>query len=109
MIEQDELLIEHPATTAVEFAADPASVLDRLARTGQEEVLTVDGEPRAMVMSMETYAEIMREYWRSIDARSIRRSLKEIEEGKGVPVEQCFAELEVKLAAMKAKQERSGT
>ena len=83
--------------SVTEFRSRIRDHLTRLKATGRAEVLTVNGEAEGVVMSPETFQQLLddAEYGRSI--RLIRRSIQEFSEGKGIPADAVFAELREKL------------
>ena len=90
-------------------AAD--ETLDRLNATGEAEVLTVDGVARAVLVTPSAYddlareAEEVREAQLELDVEVIRRSMRDIDEGRFRSADEFFDELHAKLLAMKARQE----
>lgn len=67
-----------------DFRKNATSHLDRLARTGGVDVLTVNGQAKGVVMSPALFDRLA-EYARQAEvAEAIQRGLDEIESGKGV-------------------------
>lgn len=87
-----------------DFRQKAAETLDRLNNTGEAEIITVNGEARAVLLAPAVYDEMAREYELSRDVAIIRQSMKEIDEGKGIDARVFFAELRAKLMAMEAAQ-----
>ena len=87
-----------------DFRQKATQTLDRLNKTGEAEILTVNGEARAVLMSPAVYDELAREAQLVRDAAVIRRSRKEFKEGKGEDVNLFFKELRGKLLERKRKQ-----
>jgi PHD/YefM family antitoxin component YafN of YafNO toxin-antitoxin module len=87
-----------------DFREKADETLDRLNQTGEAEVLTVDGHPRAVLLSPDAYEELARESQQIHDASVIRQSIQDIRDGKGKDAELFFDELRAKLLAMKAAQ-----
>jgi len=85
-----------------DFRQKAAETLDRLNRTGEAEILTVNGEARAVLISPAVYDELAREAQLTRDVTVIRRAMKEIDEGKGVDVDTAFQSIRAELLAMKA-------
>jgi PHD/YefM family antitoxin component YafN of YafNO toxin-antitoxin module len=92
---------EHSQSVA-EFNENPTETLNRLKDTGGPEVLTIDGEAKAILLSPAVYEDMLREVLLERDVATIRQSMKEFAEGKGIEVNSAFAELRAKLLAMKA-------
>jgi PHD/YefM family antitoxin component YafN of YafNO toxin-antitoxin module len=85
-----------------EFRKKAAETIARLNRTGDAEILTVNGEARAVLLSPAVYDELAREAQLARDVAVIQQSLKEIKEGKGRPAKEVFADIRADLLAMKA-------
>jgi prevent-host-death family protein len=92
-----------------DFRQKATEILDRLNRTGEAEILTVNGEARAVLMAPAVYDELAREIELARDVAAIRRSMKQFDEGKGRPIDEFFDELRAKLLAMKASQKKVAT
>jgi prevent-host-death family protein len=92
-----------------DFRQKAGETLDRLNQTGQAEILTVNGEARAVLLSPAVYDELAREIEVARDVAAIRRAMKEFDEGKGRPVDEFFGELRAKLLAMKAAKGKATT
>src|ERR1700743_828375 len=87
-----------------EFERNSLKTLDRLRDTLEPEVLTVDGQPRAVLISPDVFKEWFDEFLVAQDVASIRRSMREIDEGKAVTVEAAFAEIHARLLALQAAE-----
>ena len=81
------------------FGRTAVETLDRIDRTGAAEVLTVDGQPRAILLSPAAYDALAREAELSQDAEVIRRSMAQYRAGLGRPYHEFSAELRAKVAA----------
>ena len=92
-----------------EFRKTAAQTIERLNKTGDAEILTVNGEGWPASMSPAVYDQLAREVEVARDVAAIRRSMKEFDEGKGRPVDEFFGELRAKLLAMKADQGNATT
>jgi PHD/YefM family antitoxin component YafN of YafNO toxin-antitoxin module len=88
------------------FRKTAAETIARLNRTGDAEIITVNGEARAVLISPAVYDELAREAELSRDVAAIQRAMKELDEGKGVEAKVFFAELRSELLAMKAAQQK---
>ena len=96
------------AQSLADFRRSAGETLDRLNATGEARVLTVDGVPRAVLVDPSAYDDLARESYEaqlSRDVEVIRRSVRDIAEGRCRPAEEFFDELHAKLLAMKADQE----
>ena len=87
-----------------DFRQNAGETLDRLAKTGEAEIITVNGEARAVLISPAVYDELAREVELARDVAAMRKAMKEFDEGKGRPVREFSAELRAELMAMKAAQ-----
>ena len=89
-----------------DFRKKAAETLDRLNKTGDAEIITVNGEARAVLLSPAVYDEMARETELSRDVEAMRRAMQQIKEGKGRLASEVFAELRAELLAMKAAQDK---
>ena len=87
------------------FRKKAAKTIDRLNKTGDAEILTVNGEARAVLLSPAVYDEMARELEITRDVAAIRKAMKQFEEGKGIPIEQAHQQLRGELLARKATQD----
>jgi PHD/YefM family antitoxin component YafN of YafNO toxin-antitoxin module len=92
-----------------QFREQAAATIDRLNQTGEAEILTVNGEARAVLLSPAIYDKLAREVQLSRDAAMIRRSREEFKEGKSQDVRSFFGELRQELLAMKAQHTEGST
>lgn len=92
-----------------EFRQKATETLDRLNRTGEAEILTVNGEARAVLLSPAVYDELAREAQLTRDVAVIRRAMKQIDDGNYVEAETFFGDLRARLLAMKAEQQQAAT
>jgi PHD/YefM family antitoxin component YafN of YafNO toxin-antitoxin module len=90
-----------------DFREKATETLDRLDRTGEAEVLTVNGKARAVLLSPMAYDSLMQELEISQDVATMRQAIRESDEGKGRPVAEFFDELHAELLSMKAKQRKT--
>jgi len=86
----------HPLT---HFLRDPKSHLNRLAKSGRPEVLTVNGHARVVVQDAAAYQRML-EIVESIEVEKvIRTRLAELEAGMpAVPAKEVLSELKQRLA-----------
>src|SRR5436309_11273156 len=104
MNERGPVLATEHTQSLTDFRLKAGETLDRLAKTGEAEIITVNGEARAVLLSPAAYDGLAREAELARDVVSIRRAMKEFDEGKGRPVDEFFNDLRVKLLGMKAAQ-----
>jgi prevent-host-death family protein len=88
-----------------DFRQKASETLDRLNRTGEAEIITVNGEARAVLLAPAVYDELARELEITRDVAAIRKAMKQFDEGKGIPIEQAHQQLRGELLAMKAAQD----
>jgi prevent-host-death family protein len=94
------LATEHTQSLS-EFRKTAAATIDRLNKTGDAEIITVNGEARAVLMSPAVYDELAKEAELSRDVAAIQRAMREFDEGKGVEAKTFFADLRSELLAKK--------
>jgi prevent-host-death family protein len=85
-----------------DFRRKASETINRLNRTGEAEILTVNGEARAVLMSPAVYDELAKEALLARDVAAIRRSIQQLDAGEGSDVNTVFAELRAELLAKKA-------
>lgn len=91
-----------------DFRQTATETLDRLNQTGEAEIITINGEARAVLLSPAVFDELTRGTHLTHDTAAIRQAIQEIEDGKGKDAAVFFDELRGQLLAMKAN-EASGT
>jgi prevent-host-death family protein len=91
-----------------DFRQKATETLDRLNKTGEAEILTVNGEARAVLMSPAVYDEMAKEAQLARDVVVMRQAMREIDEGKGKEAGQFFDELRAQLLAMKEAPQTQG-
>ncbi len=96
---------EHTQTLS-DFRKKAAQTIERLNQTGEAEVLTVNGEARAVLMSPAVYDDLAREALLSRDLAAIRRSIQQFKEGKSQEAIAFLDELRAELMAMKREEIR---
>jgi PHD/YefM family antitoxin component YafN of YafNO toxin-antitoxin module len=76
-----------------EFRTNAKDHLERLAKTKGHEVLTVNGEAKAVVLSPEAYDELVADAQYARNLRAIRRGMEAVKNGDTIPAEEVFAEV----------------
>ncbi len=99
------IIAEHTQTVA-DFKQTSTETLDRLNRTDEAEILTVDGEPRAVLLSPAAYDALAREADLNRDAAGMRESIRQLDAGQGQEVNAFLDDVRAKLLAMRAEQEQ---
>src|SRR5450631_3388979 len=87
-----------------DFRQKATETLDRLNITGEAEILTVNGEARAVLLSPAAFDALANEAQLSHDAKVIKQAVREIAEGKGQESGEFFDSLHAELLAIKAEQ-----
>lgn len=100
------LSTEHTQSLS-DFRQNAGETLDRLARTGEAEIITVNGQARAVLLAPTVYDELAREVELARDVAAIRKAMKEFDEGKGRPADEFFDEVRAKLLAMKVAHDKA--
>jgi prevent-host-death family protein len=90
-----------------EFRRKAAETIERLNKTGDAEILTVNGEARAVLMSPAVYDQLAKEAMLARDVAVMRRSIQQFKEGKGQEVNAFFDELRSNLLALQSKQTKA--
>ena len=90
-----------------DFRQKATETLKRLNKTGEAEILTVNGEARAVLLAPAAYDELSREALLARDVAAIARSEREHAEGAGRDAAEFFDELHAKLLRMKSKAKKS--
>lgn len=96
------MLATQRTQSLTDFRQKATETLDRLNKTGEAEILTVNGEARAVLLSPAAFDDLAREALLTRDVAVIRKAMKEIDEGKGVDVDTAFQSIRAELLAMKA-------
>lgn len=100
------LSTEHTQSLS-DFRHKAGETLDRLNQTGEAEILTVNGEARAVLLSPAAYDAMAREVLIARDIAAIQLARQEFKTGKGKDVRKAFAGLRTELLALKSKLARA--
>src|SRR5437764_8789222 len=90
-----------------QFRQKANQTLDRLNKTGDAEILTVNGQARAVLLSPARFDELARDAQLSRDAAVMRTAIQQIEQGQGQEAGEFLDELRAQLMTMKGQQARS--
>ncbi len=93
MIRLDEI------RSLTDFKRNTAEAVEHLKRTGQPQVLTVNGKAAVVVQDAEAYQQLLDQIDRAEAIEGIRRGLESVARGEGLPMEEVFAELRAKYRA----------
>jgi PHD/YefM family antitoxin component YafN of YafNO toxin-antitoxin module len=83
-----------------EFRQKATETLERLNKSGDAEILTVNGQARAVLLSPAMYDELARDAQLSRDAVVMRTAIHQIENGEGRDAEGFLDELRSQLVTM---------
>lgn len=89
-----------------DFSQNASQTLERLNQSDEAEVLTVDGQAKAVLISPAAYTEMLEDALLTRDVRSIRKSMEQYKRGEYVLAEDFFKQLERELMARKAQHDR---
>jgi PHD/YefM family antitoxin component YafN of YafNO toxin-antitoxin module len=90
-----------------DFRQKASETLDRLNKTGEAEVLTVNGEARAVLLAPAAYDELAREALLARDVAVIRQSEREMAAGEVQEAGEFFRQLRARLLKMKARRRKA--
>ena len=76
-----------------EFRKNAKDHLDRLAETKEPEVLTVNGEAKGVLLSPESYDELVADAEYARNLKAIRRGMDAVRNSETIPAEDVFAEV----------------
>ncbi len=76
-----------------EFRRNAKDHLDRIARTQEHEVLTVNGEAKGVVLSPESYDQLIEEAQYARNLKALRHGMEDIQKEKTIPAEDVFAQM----------------
>lgn len=91
-----------------DFRQNATETLDRLRKTKEAEIITVNGEAKAVIMAPELYDAMARELELLRDVESMRKSLEDIKAGRVVTVEEASRQIRAKIAEVAAQKSRGG-
>ncbi len=87
-----------------DFRQKATETLNRLNKTGEAEILTVNGEARAVLLAPAAYDELAREAQLTRDVSIMRQAIHQLEEGKGRDAGEVMDELRQQLLAKKKRR-----
>jgi PHD/YefM family antitoxin component YafN of YafNO toxin-antitoxin module len=102
---QHTMLATQHAQSLSDFRQKASETLHRINRTGHAEILTVNGEARAVLMAPAVYDELAREVELARDVAPIRKAMREFDEDKGIPIEEMHKQLRGELLEMKGARD----
>ncbi len=87
MIDPDNIM------SMTDFKRDTAKWVRQMRKSGRPGVLTVNGRAEAVVMDAKSYRKLMDAVERAEVIEAVQRSMKEYEQGKGVPAVETLERL----------------
>ena len=87
----------HDIRSLTDFRNNAKDHLDRLARTNQPEVLTVNGEAKGVVLSPAAFDELVADAEYARNLKAIRKGLDALKQGETIPAERVVAEAKTML------------
>lgn len=84
----------HPVT---DFVRNYKSFLTRIKKTGNPEVLTVNGKPEYVILDAESYKAIADELERRRFIQAVNEGIEDMKAGRGQPLDAAFAEIRASL------------
>jgi PHD/YefM family antitoxin component YafN of YafNO toxin-antitoxin module len=91
-----------------DFRQKANETLDRINQTGAAEILTVNGQARAVLLSPAAFDKLARETEITRDLAVVRQAIAEIDAGKGREAKAFFGSLRKQLLARKTAGNKSG-
>lgn len=82
-----------------DFTRNTKSHVARLRKTGEPEILTVNGQAQVVVQDADSYQKLLELAGLQSDLELTGVSLRQAKEGKSVPAEQVFREMRSALRA----------
>jgi prevent-host-death family protein len=79
-----------------EFQRGAKAFLEKLRGTKEPIVLTVNGKASVVVQDAESYQDLLDRLEHLEVITGIRKSLEEFEQGKGIPLDEAFQQLQAK-------------
>ena len=101
------MLVTERTQSLSEFRKNAAATLDRLNEYGDAEIITVNGEARAVLVPPAVYDALAREAEIGRDVAMIQLSRQQNAEGKGVEVREAFSKVRAELLAMKRRKAKA--
>jgi PHD/YefM family antitoxin component YafN of YafNO toxin-antitoxin module len=80
-----------------DFQRNAKAHLRRLKRSGQPEVLTVNGRAAVVLQDPKAYQAMLDRMWRLEELAALRQGLQQLKSGKGIPLDQAAATLRARF------------
>lgn len=91
-----------------DFRQKATETLERLNKTGEAEILTVNGEARAVLLAPAAYDELAREAQAARDAAVMREAVRQLKEGNSRDAGDVLNDLRRELLAKKKGKSTPG-
>src|SRR5688500_14966441 len=98
-IHEVQMIASRHTQSLTEFRQKAGETLERLNKTGEAEILTVNGEARAVLVPPSLFDELSREAQIAQDVSTIRKSMRQLDEDEGMDASAFFASLRKQLQA----------
>lgn len=82
-----------------DFKRDTGKWVRKVRKSGRPGVLTVNGRAEAVIMDAKAYRKLLEAVERAEVIEAVQRSMKEFEEGKGVPAVAALKKLRARKSA----------
>jgi prevent-host-death family protein len=86
-------------TSMTEFKRDTGRWMRRIRKTGKPGLLTVKGRAEAVIMDTASYRRIMEAFEQAEVVEAVQRSMREFEQGRGVPAVEALKKLRRRKSA----------
>ena len=103
------MIIAERTLTVSEFSKSANETVERLNKTNEPEFLTIDGEPRAVIISPALYDELKREMLLAQDVAVIKRSFEQIDRGEYMEANAFFDKMRQRLMDLQTAESAGGT
>lgn len=91
-----------------DFRLKASETLERLNRTGEAEILTVNGQAKAVLVAPSIFDELTREAELSRDVTVMRQAIHELDQGMGEDAETFFQQVRSRLQALRKSKTSKG-
>lgn len=93
--------------TLTEFKRNSTELLRQLETSGRTQVLTVEGRPKAVLISVEVYEHLAEQVEKAETLEGIRRGIAAMEAGETMSLAEAEAELRKRFAQRRKKGSKS--
>lgn len=99
----------HPSDihTLTAFKRNSTELLRKLETSGRSQVLTVDGRPKAVLISVEVFEHLAEQVERAETLEGIKRGIADMEAGRTMSLAEAEAELKKRFARRRKKGSKS--